>query len=144
MTWTEKELAQRLKDNPDLNISESPNGKIADFESAKANSTFAPVKPHSKYHSLKTEYNGRIYPSKRQAENAAKFMALVGKGKPYKAYLEEIPFRLPGGSQHRVDHLLLTWNDTAEWYETKGRDLPMGMLKRKQTEEIYHIRIRLI
>ena len=128
------ELKEMMKNNPELKVarlSKNSSPPLAKY-------------PLAKYRAKRTEYGGKWYPSKKQAENAAKFMALVGEGKPYKAYLEEIPFRLPGGSVHRVDHLLLTWDDKAEWYETKGRDLEVGRLKRNMVSAIYHITISLI
>ncbi len=108
----------------------------------------------NKYHAIRTEYAGRKYPSKKQAEDTAKFQSLVGPGKPYKAYLEEVPFKLPGHTPtgrsivHRVDHCLIDWSDKAWWYETKCKAFkgraPMGELKRSQVEQLYFIKIEVI
>jgi hypothetical protein len=96
----------------------------------------------SKYGAIRTEYNGKVYPSKKQADYARMLEAL--KGKEIKSYIEEVAFRLPGGSIHRVDFGVINFDNTVSWVEVKGKDLPMGKLKRKQTEEIYGIKITVV
>ena len=144
-SWTEEELANKLKENPDVKV-EAPRV-------ITQKGLLSPKKP-SKMRNKRTNYNGRNYPSKKQATDAAKFQSLVGAGKPYKAYLQEVPFALPGLTPtgrpivHRVDHLLLTWDDKAEWYETKCNPMAgrakMGELKRSQTEQLYNIIITIV
>ena len=103
----------------------------------------------SKYHAVRTEYNGRWYPSKKQAGQAAEFY-LQKKVGAIKGVLEEVPFRLPGKTRkgrpiiHRVDFGIIELDDRVIWYESKGKDLELGRLKRAQTEEIYQIKIHVI
>jgi len=145
--WTKEDLEAQARRNPDL-AERNPelNPDKVDFGWQKD------VKP-SKYRATRTEYNGRTYPSEKQAKDAAMFEALTGPGLPYKAYLQEVPFRLPGLTPtgrpivHRVDHMCIDWDDKVEFFETKCRDIKgrakMGELKRSQVEQIYHIKITL-
>ena len=46
--------------------------------------------------------------------------------------------------RHYVDFMVCLPDDTFRYLEVKGRDLPMGKLKRKQVEDIYKIQIELV
>jgi hypothetical protein len=51
---------------------------------------------------------------------------------------------LPGGVRHFIDYVLFHVDDTVEFVEIKGRDLPIGKMKRKQVEDLYNIDITVI
>ena len=57
-------------------------------------------------------------------------------------FLREVGLDLPGGSRHCVDYQVFT-HEHVIFIEAKGRDLAMGKLKRKQSEEIYNIEIHV-
>ena len=57
-------------------------------------------------------------------------------------FLRQINFDLPGPSKHSVDFLVFT-KDNAFFLEAKGKDLPMGKLKRKQVEDLYCLYIHV-
>ncbi len=135
--YTSEELAEALKNNPQLGVVVTKLGKQA----GKPSESHPSAK--SKYRAVRTEYNGRNYPSKKQAADAAKFYMLKDAGK-IKGVLEEVPFRLPGKTIHRIDFGIIELNNTVTWYESKGRDLPMGKLKRRQVEALYKIKVNVI
>ncbi len=103
----------------------------------------------SKYHAQRTDG----YPSKKHALFAAELQLRQKAGEVW-FWLEEIPFKLQGGMKHRVDFLVFYKpNSTAErngqwkaWelVEIKGKDLPMGKLKRRQVESLYGVKITVI
>lgn len=99
----------------------------------------------NKYHVAAREdrfYAGKLYASKKEALKAQELDLRVKAG-DIKGYLIQVPFRLPGGTSHRLDFAILNLDNTVTWLEVKGRDLPMGKLKRKQVEELYHITIKV-
>ena len=144
--WDTETLAQKLKDNPDLaqaNIKGvarkvANSGKAVGLASGKGK-----LSSGHKYRAIPTEYRGRRYPSKKQAEKAEELDLLKLAGK-IKGFIEEVSFRLPGNSRHRVDFGVIELDNTVTWIEVKGRDLQMGKLKRRQVEELYHIKIKVV
>lgn len=95
-----------------------------------------------KYGNKKTEYLGRTYSSKLEAECARELDRMKKEGKIL-FFLEQVPLKLAGKNRHYVDFLVF-YPDTVEFIESKGRDLPLGKLKREQCEEIYGIKIWVI
>jgi hypothetical protein len=59
-------------------------------------------------------------------------------------FLMEVPFALPGNTKHLIDFQIFLADGTVEFVECKGKDLPMGILKRKQVEDLYPIEIKVI
>lgn len=55
-------------------------------------------------------------------------------------FLMQIPFHLPGNSIHRVDFQVFS-KENVYFIEAKGRDLPMGKLKRNQVQDIFGVQI---
>ena len=149
MRWTKEELAQRLKENPDLTI--GPGNFTPDPLSAEAK-----VPVETKYHALPTDFGGRRYGSKKEAQYAAD-LTLRKQAGEVSWWLEQVPFPLPGvhtdkrGRKKRIVYrldflvfLLMGGQLVPVFVEVKGKDLPLGKLKRKQTEEIYHISIVVV
>lgn len=105
--------------------------------------------PNNKYHAVRTDFKGRNYPSKHQAEKAEMFYQQRDAG-IIKGVLEEVPFQLPGKTEggrqivHRVDFGIIELDDRVSWYEAKGKELELGRLKRVQVEELYHIKVTVI
>jgi hypothetical protein len=58
-------------------------------------------------------------------------------------FLMQVPFSLPGGAKHVVDFCIFTKN-TVLFVEAKGRDLPVGKLKRQQVEDLFNINIHVV
>ncbi len=133
---TKDELEQLLKDNPDLRV----DGEATRcFQQASGPSAV----PASKYRDQRTEHAGKMYPSKHEAEDARRFQSLTGLGKPYKAVIEQVKFRLPKGESHRVDFMLINWENKVEFWESKGKDLESGRIRRHWVEELYNIKIKI-
>ena len=58
-------------------------------------------------------------------------------------FLRQVPFDIPAGV-HRIDFVEFLSNGEVEFIEVKGYDTPMGKLKRKQVEELYPIKIKVV
>lgn len=58
-------------------------------------------------------------------------------------FLRQIPFDLAGKSKHQIDYCVFT-KEEVFFIEAKGRDLPLGKLKRNQVEDIYNIKIFVV
>jgi hypothetical protein len=93
--------------------------------------------------------DGIKFPSKKHRNHYLLLKAMQFAGE-IKFILREIPFDLPGHYdngrivRHYVDFMVCLPDDTFRYLEVKGRDLPMGKLKRKQVEDIYKIQIELV
>ncbi len=168
--WEPKDLNQVSEDvkdsNPGVFPGRTPKGDhLTDMEDpayrklyrrylreANADLKKTGLKP-SKYHNQRTEYGGRIYASKKEAD-FARGLDLRIKAGEIKGWIPQVMFPLPGGTQHRVDFEVFEasfnhFQDRSQFsavsfWEVKGRDLPMGKMKRKQTEELYGIRINIV
>jgi len=58
-------------------------------------------------------------------------------------FLRQVAFDLPGKYKHQVDFCVFTLQNVI-FIEAKGRDLPIGKLKRKQVEELFNIEIFVV
>lgn len=140
------DIEKAYQDNPDL---EKANRKGNPINAAVR---LSPKPKGNKYHAVRTGH----YASKKEAEYADQ-LAFEQKLGSVSFWLEQVPFRLPGGYIHRLDFVVFkvmtltikgVTADTGifgiQFVEVKGRDLPMGKLKRKQVEEVYHITIEVV
>jgi len=94
-----------------------------------------------KFGAKKCERNGIKFPSKLE-RSVYDHLVLLQKAGKILFFLRQIPFDLPGAAKHVVDFMVFL-PENALFIEAKGRDLPMGKLKRKQVEEIFGIDIHL-
>ena len=121
-----------MKDNPELKID-----MIIPPPSMPPLSTIK--KPH-KYHARATMYKGIWYASKKEA----KYAEGLDSRDDVDFWLRQVPFDLPGKARYLLDFMVFYKGGRWEFVEIKGRDLPLGKLKRRQTEEIYNIEIKVV
>jgi len=95
-----------------------------------------------KFGAVKCERNGIKFPSKLERACYDRLMILEMAGE-FKFFLRQIPFDLPGQSIHKIDYCVF-YEDYVCFIEAKGRDLPLGKLKRKQVEDIYGITVNVV
>lgn len=96
----------------------------------------------NKYKAKKSEIDGKKFPSILEG-NCYKRLKMMQEQGSIKFFLRQIPFDLPGNVTHRVDYMVFLKEDIL-FIEAKGRDLPIGKMKRKQVEELYNITINLV
>lgn len=102
----------------------------------------APVKP-SKYGNVITECDNIKFQSKKEAAYYRELCCRVHTGE-VRFFLMQVPFRLKGGFKHLLDFMVIRADGGIEYTEVKGKDLPMGKMKRKMVEEEYKIRIEVV
>lgn len=100
----------------------------------------APVKKPSKMHNVRTELDGKMYASKKEANRAAELKLLLA-GKEVVEFFEQVPFLLPGGIKYKADFVVL-WAD-GHWTveDTKGFLTTEYKLKKKLMRETRGIEI---
>jgi len=104
---------------------------------------------NNKFHAKITEADGIKFHSKKEARVFRELQARKANGE-IKFFLMQVPFLLPGVAEngkrtrHYLDFMAIRSDGQIEYIEVKGRDLPMGKLKRRQTEEIYGIHIEVV
>lgn len=110
---------------------------------------FQPPKINNKFHAKITEAEGIKFGSKKEAQQFRELQARQHAGE-IKFFLLQVPFLLPGVAEngkrtrHYLDFMAIRTDGQIEYIEVKGRDLPMGKLKRRQTEELYGIKIQVV
>ncbi len=143
-SWSEEDLANKLKENPDLKKALNQGNPLPRLAKALE------AQEH-KYHIAPKEartYNGIVYHSKREAEFAQQLDFRKQAGE-IDFWLRQISLPLPGGTEYRVD--FVTYEQVADtplyevhWIEAKGYKIRLGEIKRKQAEEIYGIVIEVV
>ena len=93
-----------------------------------------------KFNAQRTEYAGRRYPSKKQA-NYAQELDLRVKANEVLFYLEEVPFRLPGGVVYRADFIEFWVNGEVHIVDTKGYRTQDYIAKKRMVEALYPVKI---
>lgn len=59
-------------------------------------------------------------------------------------FLEQVPFKLPGGTKYVCDFQVFKADGSVSFVDVKGMVTPTFTLKRKMVEEIYPIQIEII
>jgi hypothetical protein len=124
---------------------------IAELEALKnrAGAPYPSFPKSNKFHAKITEADGIRFHSKKEARIFRELQARQHM-KEIKFFLMQVPFLLPGVSdngkrtRHYLDFMAIRDDGEIEYIEVKGRDLPMGKLKRRQTEELYGIKIQVV
>jgi hypothetical protein len=101
-----------------------------------------PLIPRSKFQARPTWRGDIRFPSKLQATHYDELLLLQRSGH-IRYFVREIPFDLPGNTKHRVDWMIVIADREPLYAESKGHDVPLGKLKRRQVEELYGVRILL-
>lgn len=94
-----------------------------------------------KFNAKRCESDGKKFPSQLEKNSYLRLKHHQEKGNIL-FFLRQIPIDLPGNNRHVVDFLIFTPKNVI-FLECKGRDLPMGRLKRTQAEEILNVKIAL-
>lgn len=112
---------------------------------ARMKSKDAPPMPceapkESKFHSVITEALGIKFHSKKEARY---FLELVCRQKAGDVlyFLRQVPFDLPGNVKYRIDFMEVHRDGSIHWIDVKGVKTPMFIMKRKQVEALYPVKI---
>ena len=94
----------------------------------------------SKYGNIPTIIDGIRFPSKLEARYYTQLL-LFQKSGHVKYFLRQVPIHLPGGIRYLVDFQVFYENGDVEYVDCKGRPTPMYIMKKKQVEALYPIKI---
>lgn len=95
-----------------------------------------------KFHAVRCERDNKKFPSKLERSCYDILISLKEK-KQILFFLRQVPFDLPGGHKHSIDYCVFT-PENVIFIEAKGRDLPVGKIKREQVQDIYNINIFIV
>lgn len=100
----------------------------------------------SKYHvgkKAERTWNGILFASAKEM-NYCKDLQLLQKAGELKFYLRQVPFDLPGRIKYRVDFVEFYKDGTVHFVDVKGVETPSFILKKKQVEALYPVRIETV
>jgi hypothetical protein len=93
-----------------------------------------------KFRAIPTELNGIKFASRKEAKRYRE-LRLLEKSGELLFFLRQVPFHLPGNVKYVCDFLCF-WKDSDITIEdVKGIKMPMYVLKKKQVEAIYPVKI---
>lgn len=93
-----------------------------------------------KFHAVQTILDGIKFPSKKQAAYYSQLKLRQHAGEVV-FFMREVPFHLPGGVRYVVDFQVFMASGEVEFVDVKGVKTPMYIMKKKQVEALYPIKI---
>jgi hypothetical protein len=95
----------------------------------------------NKYNAAKTEFDGKVYDSKKEAARAAE-LKLLQKAGEIMAFAEQVTFLLPAGVKYIADFVIIGNDLSVTVEDVKGFKTDVYKLKKKLMEEVHGIRIK--
>lgn len=100
-----------------------------------------------KFNATRCESNGIKFPSKLEKEYYERLVQAKKDGELF-YFIQQVPIKLPGNTKYVVDFMIVYAIDNGmyhiEYVDVKGKMTPMSILKIKQVESLYPIRIKII
>jgi Protein of unknown function (DUF1064) len=96
-----------------------------------------------KFGAVKCQSDGIKFPSRLERDYYEQLKVRQKSGEVL-FFLRQPVFDLPGKTKYLADFAVYLCDGTVEFIDTKGRDTPISILKRKQVEEIYPIEIKIV
>lgn len=108
----------------------------------------AKVKPlymrnRHKFHAKPCESDGIKFASKKERSYFHALKILQEKGEVL-FFLRQVPFFLPGNTKYVCDFQVFYSNGEVAFIDVKGVETPMFILKKKQVEDLYPIKIEIV
>lgn len=100
----------------------------------------------SKYRVVKKAeriYNGILFDSAKEMEYF-KELQLLQKAGELTFFLRQVPFDLPGNVKYRVDFLEFYPDGRVRFVDVKGMETQSFIMKKKQVEALYPVRIETV
>lgn len=99
--------------------------------------------PKHKFHAKPQVIDGKHFPSKLESLYYKQLIQRQQAGEVL-FFLRQPIFDLPGGTQYRADFAVYLASGDVEFIDVKGKDLATSRAKRKQVEDFYPIKIKLV
>jgi len=96
-----------------------------------------------KFHAVRCEQDDIKFSSKSERAFYNKLKILQKSGE-VEFFLMQVPFRLPGNTKYVVDFQVFYSDGTVSFIDVKGMTTPMFIMKKKQVEELYPIKIEVV
>jgi hypothetical protein len=93
----------------------------------------------NKFRNVICSADGIKFRSKKERKRYIELEVMKNLGECW--FLMQVPFRLPGNTKYVLDFMVYWKNGTTTFEDTKGKRTPMYIMKKKQVEELYPIRI---
>jgi len=93
----------------------------------------------SKFNAVLCEANGIKFRSKKERRRYLELVCLKEAGECW--FLRQVPFYLPGNTKYVIDFIIFWKGGRVSFEDVKGMKTPMFIMKKKQTEAIYPIKI---
>ena len=93
-----------------------------------------------KFRAIPTELDGIKFASRKEARRYRE-LRLLEKSGELLFFLRQVPFHLPANVKYVCDFLCFWKDETVTVEDVKGIKMPMYVLKKKQVEAIYPIKI---
>jgi hypothetical protein len=96
-----------------------------------------------KFNAIRTEIDSKKFPSKLEANYYGQLKIRQSIG-DIVFFLRQVGFELPGNVKYLVDFMVFYANGEIEFIDTKGKDTPLSIAKRKMVEDVYPIKIKIV
>jgi len=96
-----------------------------------------------KYGAIRCERDSKKFPSKLERRYYDKLKILQNSGHVI-FFLRQIPFDLIGNTKYFADFMIFYANGDIEIVDCKGKMTTMSIMKIKQVEELYPIKIKIV
>jgi len=96
-----------------------------------------------KFGAVRCEADGKKFPSKLE-RNYYNQLVLRQKAGDIIFFLRQISFDLPGNVHYRADFQVFNNDGTVDFIDTKGKDTPLSIAKRKMVQDLYPIQIKIV
>ena len=96
-----------------------------------------------KFNAKRTEIDGKKFPSKLEATYYGQ-LKIKQKIGDIVFFLRQVAFELPGNVKYLVDFMVFYPDGEIEFVDTKGKDTPLSIAKRKMVEDLYPITIKIV
>lgn len=96
-----------------------------------------------KFGAVRCESDGKKFPSKLE-RNYYNQLVIRQKSGDVLFFLRQIGFDLPGNVRYFADFQVFLPDGTVEFIDTKGKDTPISIAKRKMVEDLYPVTIKIV
>lgn len=97
-------------------------------------------KKESKYRAKATVIDNVRFASQKEGAMYVKLKAMQAAGEIL-YFLMQVPFYLPGGVKYVCDFVVVCVDETLRYVDVKGFKTPVYILKKKQVEALYPVKI---
>ena len=93
-----------------------------------------------KFHAIPTVNDDIIFDSKKEAKRYEELKYLK-QAKEVLFFLRQVPMHLPGNTKYVLDFMVFWVNGKVTFEDVKGKKTQMYIMKKKQVEDLYPIKI---